>query len=35
MQFLNKNLYSSKNIDSTAIDNYLSKVDNPVLSEDI
>ena len=29
-----KTLYSSQNIDNTEIDNFLSKVDNPILSED-
>mgnify|MGYP003687596365 CR=1 FL=1 len=29
-----KTLYSSQKIDNTEIDNFLSKVDNPMLSED-
>lgn len=29
-----KKLYSSKNIHGSAIDNYLSKEDNPILSKD-
>ena len=29
-----KTLYSSQNIDNTEIDHFLSKVDNPILSED-
>ena len=29
-----KTLYSSQNIQNSEIDNFLSKVDNPILSED-